>query len=227
MFDAWSIIEQQKSCVKCRKCRFWWQFKDIAGVVDFWWLQAQPPVQHQGNQGLQGDLSANPYFQVRTQIESFNELFQFFQELKLRASMSNHVLMLYLVQHMIENYSNLMYQNMANQRQQGAPPPPGKAAGKKKKIEKILSWNLFRRQARVWEPEGLESRWPWTFLVLAAPPTSYDWLPPHLTFQQIKTTIFFNFVNPTNHILTINPFLLLAPVQLLFVLCLDLDVYPF
>ena len=31
---------------------------------------------------------------------------------------------------MIENYSNLMYQNMANQRQQGAPPPPGKAAGK-------------------------------------------------------------------------------------------------
>ena len=97
----------------------------------------------------------------------------------------------------------------------------------KKLREEKLSWNLFRRQARVWKPEGLESRWPWTFLVLAAPPTSYDWLPPHLTFQQIKTTIFFNFVNPTNHILTINPFLLLAPVQLLFVPCLDLDVYPF
>ena len=133
---------------------------------------------------------------------------------------------LFLLQHMIENYSNLMYQNMANQRQQGAPPPPGKAAGKQENKKIPFSWNLFRRQARVWKPEGLESRWSWTFLVLEAPPTSYDWLPPHLTFQQIKTTIFFNCVNPTNHIMTINPFLL-APVQLLFVLCLDLDLYPF
>ena len=32
-------------------------------------------------------------------------------------------------QHMIENYSNLMYQNMANQRQQGGPPPPAEQRG--------------------------------------------------------------------------------------------------
>jgi len=62
----------------------------MASINQFLTKQAQPPpAQHQGNQGMQGDLSANPYFQ-----------------------------------HMIENYSNLMYQNMANQRQQGAPPPP-------------------------------------------------------------------------------------------------------
>jgi len=62
----------------------------MASINQFLSKQAQPPpAQHQGNQGMQGDLSANPYFQ-----------------------------------HMIENYSNLMYQNMANQRQQGAPPPP-------------------------------------------------------------------------------------------------------
>jgi hypothetical protein len=63
----------------------------MASINQFLSKQAQPPVQQQqqGNQGLQGDLSANPYFQ-----------------------------------HMIENYSNLMYQNMANQRQQSAPPPP-------------------------------------------------------------------------------------------------------
>jgi hypothetical protein len=61
----------------------------MASINQFLSKQAQPPAQHQGNQGLQGDLSANPYFQ-----------------------------------HMIENYSNLMYQNMANQRQQSAPPPP-------------------------------------------------------------------------------------------------------
>ena len=67
--------------------------------------------------------------------------------------MSNHVLMLYLVQHMIENYSNLMYQNMANQRQQGAPPPPGKAAGKKKKIEKNTFMKSFQKTG-----EGLETR---------------------------------------------------------------------
>merc|ERR1719305_1540294 len=39
---------------------------------------------------------------------------------------------------------------------------------------KLVCGEEGRSQARVWEPEGLESRWPWTFLVLAAPPTSYD-----------------------------------------------------
>ena len=28
------------------------------------WQAQPPPAQHQGNQGMQGDLSANPYFQV-------------------------------------------------------------------------------------------------------------------------------------------------------------------
>ena len=45
----------------------------------------------------------------------------------------------FLLQHMIENYSNLMYQNMANQRQQGAPPPPGKGS-RRKKIQKIIQF---------------------------------------------------------------------------------------
>ena len=29
-----------------------------------YWQAQPPPAQHQGNQGMQGDLSANPYFQV-------------------------------------------------------------------------------------------------------------------------------------------------------------------
>ena len=45
-------------------------------------------------------------------------------------------LIFFLFQHMIENYSNLMYQNMANQRQQGAPPPPGKGSREKLKNPK-------------------------------------------------------------------------------------------
>ena len=59
--------------------------------------------------------------------------------------------MLYLVQHMIENYSNLMYQNMANQRQQGAPPPPGRAAEKNAREKTFM--NSFQKTG-----EGLETR---------------------------------------------------------------------
>ena len=54
----------------------------------------------------------------------------------------------FLLQHMIENYSNLMYQNMANQRQQGAPPPPGKGSRKKRSKK---SSNFFQKT-----DEGLE-----------------------------------------------------------------------
>ena len=80
----------------------------------------------------------------------------------------------FLFQHMIENYSNLMYQNMANQRQQGAPPPPGKGSRKNKRSKKLSFFFFFRRQTRVWKSKGLESRWPWTLLVLAPPPNTYD-----------------------------------------------------
>ena len=79
---------------------------------------------------------------------------------------------------MIENYSNLMYQNMANQRQQGAPPPPGtdytifqNHNDYKYKYKYLI---LCRRQTRVWKPEGLKSRGPWTFLVLEASPHLHD-----------------------------------------------------
>ena len=79
---------------------------------------------------------------------------------------------------MIENYSNLMYQNMANQRQQGAPPPPGtdytifQSYNDYKYKYKFLI--LCRRQTRVWKPKGLKSRGPWTFLVLEESPHLHD-----------------------------------------------------
>ena len=43
-----------------------------------------------------------------------------------------------------------MYQNMANQRQQGAPPPPGKAVGKQ---EDAIFMKSFQKTG-----EGLETR---------------------------------------------------------------------
>ena len=85
--------------------------------------------------------------------------------------MNKHVLMLYLVQHMIENYSNLMYQNMANQRQQGAPPPPGRAARKLKKQNKFYM-KSFQKTG-----EGLETRGAQIKVVLDLPGVSGT---PHL-----------------------------------------------
>ena len=173
---------------------------------------------------MQGDLSANPYFQVRTFIESFNDqCLLFWVRIQIGSTSQKRVLMLYL-------FYSIWLRTTATWCTRTWPTRGNKVLHLPQVKQQETKWSLFhkiafRRQARVWKPKGLKSRWSWTFLVLAAPPTSYDWLPPHLTFQQIKTTIFFNCVNPTNHIMTINPFLL-APVQLLFVLCLDLDVYP-
>ena len=74
----------------------------MASINQFLSKQGVPPQGHQGGQ----DLSANPYFQVT-------------------GTWRGH-LVTPPAQHMIENYSNLMYQNMANQRQGGGPPhPPG------------------------------------------------------------------------------------------------------
>ena len=191
-------------------------------VADLKWFQAQPPAQHQGNQGMQGDLSANPYFQVRT----YKRIGQcpFFQaRTQIESFFINSFSLCSFCSIWLRTTATWCTRTWPTRGNKVLHLPQVKQQGNKKIP---CSWNLFRRQARVWKPEGLESRWSWTFLVLEAPPTSYDWLPPHLTFQQIKTTIFFNCVNPTNHIMTINPFLL-APVQLLFVLCLDLDLYPF
>ena len=78
----------------------------------------------------------------------------------------------FLLQHMIENYSNLMYQNMANQRQQGAPPPPGKAPPGNQKD--IFFMNSLQKTG-----EGLETQGAQIKVVLDLPgasgtPTSYD-----------------------------------------------------
>merc|ERR1712129_228343 len=63
----------------------------------------------------QQDLSANPYFQVHVQIKMLE---------KYCTLLFSHFLTKTFFQHMIENYSNLMYQNLATQRmaqQQNSP----------------------------------------------------------------------------------------------------------
>ena len=70
---------------------------------------------------------------------------------------------------MIENYSNLMYQNMANQRQQGAPPPPGEATGKQ---EDPIFMQSFQKTG-----EGLETQGAQIKVVLDLPGASST---PHL-----------------------------------------------
>ena len=186
-------------------------------VADLKWFQAQPPAQHQGNQGMQGDLSANPYFQVRT----YKHVYSSKHELKLRASSANKFSLCSFCSIWLRTTATWCTRTWPTRGNKVLHLPQVKQKGNKKILMKS-----FQKTG-----EGLETRGARIKVVLDLPgargtPTSYDWLPPHLTFQQIKTTIFFNCVNPTNHIMTINPFLL-APVQLLFVLCLDLDLYPF
>ena len=89
---------------------------------------------------------------------------------------------------MIENYSNLMYQNMANQRQQGAPPPPGKLAGKQ---EDPIFMKSFQKTGEGPETQGARIK-----VVLDLPGASGT---PHLLWLTSTT---FNFpTNQNNNIL--------------------------
>ena len=91
---------------------------------------------------------------------------------------------------MIENYSNLMYQNMANQRQQGAPPPPGRAAMKLRKQDKF-NIKSFQKTG-----EGLETQGAQIKVALDLPGASST---PHLLWLTSTT---FNFpTNQNNNIL--------------------------
>ena len=90
---------------------------------------------------------------------------------------------------MIENYSNLMYQNMANQRQQGAPPPPGKAPPGNQKD--IFFMNSLQKTG-----EGLETQGAQIKVALDLPGARGT---PHLPWLTSTT---FNFpTNQNNNIL--------------------------
>ena len=166
IYFGWRILRRTE------RLKSLYEKKITMRVADLKWFQAQPPAQHQGNQGMQGDLSANPYFQVRT----YKHVYSSKHELKLRASSANKFSLCSFCSIWLRTTATWCTRTWPTRGNKVLHLPQVKQQGNKKIP---FAWNLFRRQARVWKPEGLESRWSWTFLVLEAPP------PPMTDFHHI------------------------------------------